>query len=80
LVRPVSDALSVSRELEYLVIAVGRHRRAAIEDAKQAILSQHYTKSTLCLLQWFEARGWHEQPVSEHALSFLDRSAILRRN
>jgi inorganic triphosphatase YgiF len=72
LVRPVSDALSAaSPELEYLVRIEEQHRHAAFDDAKQAILSERFTKSTLCLLRWFEARGWREQPVSEHAALLL---------
>ena len=48
LVRPVSDALSASRKLEYLVTAVERHRREAIEDAKQAILSTQNRRCAYC--------------------------------
>jgi triphosphatase len=71
LVRPVSDALSASPELEYLVRAVEQRRQAAFDDAKQAILSERFTKSMLCLLRWFEAREWREQPVSERAALLL---------
>src|SRR3981081_4919576 len=67
LAAPVSDALSANRELEYLVRAVERRRHAVFDDAKQAILSERYAKSTLCLLRWFEAYGWREQPASEQA-------------
>jgi inorganic triphosphatase YgiF len=66
LVRPVSDALLANWELEYLVGALERHRHAAFRDAEQAILSERYTKSTLRLYRWFEARRWCAQPVSEH--------------
>jgi inorganic triphosphatase YgiF len=72
LLGPVSDALSASRELEYLATAVEYCRHAAFDDAKQAIVSERYTKSTLCLLRWFEVRGWREQPVSEHATPLLE--------
>jgi CHAD domain-containing protein len=72
LLGPVSDALSASRELEYLATAVEHRRHAAFDDAKQAIVSERYTKSTLCLLRWFEVRGWREQPVSEHATPLLE--------
>jgi triphosphatase len=71
LAAPVSDALSASRELEYLIMAVERRRHAVFDDAKQAILSERYAKSMLCLLRWFEARGWREQPVSEHPALLL---------
>ena len=54
LLGPVRDALSASRELEYLVKAVEGRRHAAFDDAKKAILSERYTKSTLRLLRWFE--------------------------
>jgi CHAD domain-containing protein len=50
---------------------VEHRRHAAFDDAKEAILSKRYTKSTLCLLRWFEARGWREQPVSENAVPLL---------
>src|SRR5262249_52761223 len=68
---PVGDALSARRELQYLITAVEHRRHAAFDDAKQAILSERYTKSTLRLLRWFEVRGWREQPVSEHAALLL---------
>jgi len=71
LLRPVSDALSASRELEDLVRAVEVRRHAAFDDANQAILSERYTKSTLLLFRWFEARQWREQPVSKHAALLL---------
>ena len=71
LAAPVSDALSANRELEYLVRAVERRRHAVFDDAKQAILSERYAKSILCLLRWFEAYGWREQPVSEQAALLL---------
>ena len=71
LAAPVSDALSANRELEYLVRAVERRRHAVFDDAKQAIFSERYAKSILCLLRWFEAYGWREQPVSEQAALLL---------
>jgi CHAD domain-containing protein len=71
LLRPVGQALAASRVLEHLVRAVERRRHAAFNDAKHAILSKRYTKSTLSLFRWFEARGWREQPVSEHAALLL---------
>jgi hypothetical protein len=52
-------------------MAVERRRHAVFDDAKQAILSERYAKSMLCLLRWFEARGWREQPVSEHPALLL---------
>jgi inorganic triphosphatase YgiF len=63
LLRPLTESLS----LEPLVGAVERRRRAVFDDAKQAILSARYTKSTLLLFRWFAGRGWREQPISEHA-------------
>ena len=71
LLHPVSDALSANRALEYLVRAVERRRHAVFDDVKQAILSERYTKSTLRLFRWFEARGWREQPLSEHTALLL---------
>jgi triphosphatase len=71
LAAPVSEALSANRELEYLVRAAERRRHAAFDDVKQAILSERYAKSILCLLRWFEAHGWREQPVSEDAALLL---------
>jgi triphosphatase len=71
LVRPVSDVLSANQELEHLVRAVERRRHAVFDEAKQAILSERYTKSMLSLFRWFAARGWREQPLSEHAALLL---------
>jgi triphosphatase len=71
LLRPVSDALSADQKLEHFISAVERRRHAAFDNAKQEILSQRYTKSTLRLFRWFEARGWREQPLSEHAALLL---------
>src|SRR6202043_272040 len=66
LVRPVTDALSVSPNLEDLVSAVEQRRHTAFDAAKQAILSERFTK-----LRWFEGRGWREQPVSARSALLL---------
>ena len=71
LVRPVSDALPDRRELEQLVSAAERLRQAAFDDAKQAILSERHTESTLRLMRWFAVRGWRDQPISENAALLL---------
>jgi triphosphatase len=71
LVRPVSDALPDHRELEQLVSAAELLRRAAFDDAKQAILSERHTESTLQLMRWFAVRGWRDQPISENSALLL---------
>jgi CHAD domain-containing protein len=67
LLRTVSDALSNRPELQQLVHAADRCNRAALDDAKQAILSERFTGAMLRLLRWFAVRGWREQPISERA-------------
>jgi triphosphatase len=71
LLRPVSDGLPANLELEDLVRSVKRRRHAVVDEAKQAILSERYTKSMLLLFQWFEARRWRQEPVSERAIPLL---------
>ncbi len=67
LLGPVRDALSASRELEYLVKAVEGRRHAAFDDAKKRSFLNDTPNLTLRLLRWFEARRWREQPLSEQA-------------
>ncbi|SDR63464.1 Inorganic triphosphatase YgiF, contains CYTH and CHAD domains [Rhizobiales bacterium GAS113] len=67
LLEPVERALPLERDLEQLAEAAEQRRRAAYDDAKQAILSQQHTAVTLKLSQWFETRGWRDQSVSESA-------------
>jgi CHAD domain-containing protein len=71
LLAPVQRALPLERDLKHLAEAAERERRAAYDDAKQAILTQQHTAGVLKLAQWFEARGWRDQPVSEHAALLL---------
>jgi CHAD domain-containing protein len=71
LVPPVTRALPARTDFERLVDATERRRRAALYDAKQAILSERYTESMLRLLRWFVARGWRDQQISEHAVVLL---------
>jgi inorganic triphosphatase YgiF len=71
LVRPVTQALSAGPDFERLIEATERRRRAAFDQAKQAILSERYTESMLRMLRWFVARGWRDQQISEHAVVLL---------
>jgi triphosphatase len=71
LVRPVTQALSAGPDFERLIEAAERRRRAAFDQAKQAILSERYTESMLRMLRWFVARGWRDQQISEHAVVLL---------
>jgi triphosphatase len=73
LVRPVTQALSAGLDFERLIDATERRRRAALDQAKQAILSEKYTESMLRLLRWFVIRGWRDQQISEHAVVLLAR-------
>jgi inorganic triphosphatase YgiF len=71
LIRPVDEALPGRQELSLFAAAAEHCRRAAFEVAKKAILSKRYTLSTLRLLQWFTARAWRDQPVSDDAALLL---------
>jgi triphosphatase len=73
LVRPVTQALSAGPDFEHLIDATERRRRAALDHAKQVILSERYTESMLRMLRWFVARGWRDQQISEHAVVLLAR-------
>jgi triphosphatase len=73
LLRPVTRALSVDPGFEQLIGATERRRRAALDDAKQAIISERYVRSMLRLLRWFAAHEWREQQISEHAALLLAR-------
>jgi triphosphatase len=79
LLRTVSDALPSRSELEHLVRAADRCRRAAFDDAKQAILSERYTSAMLRLLRWFAARD--SADIGEcNSSSRLDRQCWAWRN
>ena len=67
LLRPVERALPVEVDLKRLAEAAEQRRRAAYERLKEAIGSQRYTATMLRLAQWFEGRGWRDQPASEQA-------------
>jgi inorganic triphosphatase YgiF len=71
LVRPVTQTLSTGLDFERIIDASERRRRAALDHAKQVILSKRYTESMLRLLRWFVARGWRDQQISEHAVVLL---------
>jgi triphosphatase len=68
LVRPVVYALPPSPGFGGLIGATERRRRAALGQAKQAIVSERYIESMLRLLQWFVAHGWRDQHISEHTV------------
>jgi triphosphatase len=67
LLRPVERALPVEADLKRLAEAAEQRRRVAYEGLKEAIGSQRYTATMLRLAQWFEVRGWRDQPASEQA-------------
>jgi inorganic triphosphatase YgiF len=67
LLQPVERALPVQSDLKRLSEAAEQRRAAAHEQAREAIASRHYTATLLRLAQWFEARGWRDQPASEQA-------------
>jgi len=71
LVCPVTQALPAGPDFERLIDATERRRRAALDQAKQVILSERYTESMLRMLQWFAAHGWRDQRISEHAVVLL---------
>jgi inorganic triphosphatase YgiF len=67
LLTPVRSALVREQQLEELCGVCERERRSAHERANAAIRSPQYTAALLKLLQWFAARSWRNQPVSEHS-------------
>jgi len=67
LLGPVERALPVEADLKRLAEAAEQRRRVAYEGLKEAIGSQRYTATMLRLAQWFESRGWRDQPASEQA-------------
>jgi triphosphatase len=71
LLRPVRDALPDRRDLDLLVGAAERCRRAAFDNAKHAIRSKRHTESMLRLLRWFAVCGWRDQPISENSALLL---------
>jgi CHAD domain-containing protein len=71
LVRPVTQTLSTGLDFERIIDATERRRRAALDQAKEVILSERYTESMLRMLQWFAAHGWRDQRISEHAVVLL---------
>ena len=68
LVRPITHALPAGLDFERLIDATERRRRAALDHAKQTIMSERYIES---MLRWFVARGWRDQQISEHAVVLL---------
>jgi triphosphatase len=75
LLRPVAYALPAGPGFGGLIGATERRRRTALDQAKQAIVSERYTESMLRFLRWFVARGWRDQHTSEHAVVLLTRIA-----
>jgi CHAD domain-containing protein len=73
LLRPVAYALSAGPGFGGLIGATERRRRSALDQAKQAVVSERYTETMLRLLRWFVARGWRDQHISEHAVVLLTR-------
>jgi inorganic triphosphatase YgiF len=73
LIRPVAHVLQAGLDFERLFDETERRRRAALDQAKQAIDSERYTESMLRLLRWFATRGWRDQQISEHAVVLLAR-------
>jgi CHAD domain-containing protein len=73
LIRPVAHVLQAGLDFERLFDETERRRRAALDQAKQAIDSERYTESMLRLLRWFSTRGWRDQQISEHAVVLLAR-------
>jgi triphosphatase len=73
LLRPVAYALPARPGFGGLIGAAERRRRAALEQAKQAIASKRYTESMLRLLRWLVVHGWRDQQISEHAVLLLSR-------
>ena len=71
LLHTVSEALPDHHELEHALRVADRCKRAAFDDVKEAILSRRHTEVALRLLQWFAARGWRDQAVSEGAALLL---------
>ncbi len=71
LVRPVTQALPAGLEFGRLIDATECQRRAALDRAKQAIISERYTESMLRLLRWFVTHGRRDQQISEHAVVLL---------
>jgi inorganic triphosphatase YgiF len=67
MLQPVTQALPVEAELQRLAQLAEQRRRAAYEQAVEAIRSQRYTATMLQLARWFEARSWRDQPASEQA-------------
>jgi triphosphatase len=71
LVPPVSSALPLDHDLEHLASAKEGRRQASYDAAIEEIRSPRYTAALLRLMRWFEARGWRDQPVSEHSARLL---------
>jgi triphosphatase len=67
LLRPMERSPMVQADLKRLAEVAEQRRQVAYEGLKEAIRSQRYTATMLRLARWFEARGWREQPASEHA-------------
>jgi CHAD domain-containing protein len=53
--------------LKPLTEAAEQRRRAAYVCVKEVIESERYTATMLRMAQWFESRGWRDQPASEQA-------------
>ena len=67
LLEPSEKVLSAATDLNRLAQAAELQRQAAYARAKEAIESPRYTTMMLKFAQWFEAQGWHDQPISKEA-------------
>ena len=67
LLEPSEKILSAATDLNRLAQAAELRRQAAYARAKEAIESPRYTTMMLKFAQWFEAQGWHDQPISKEA-------------
>ena len=67
LIAPVKAALPEDAALQPLAAMAEARRQAAYRGAQAAIASRRYAESVLKIARWVEARGWRDQPASEHS-------------
>jgi triphosphatase len=67
----VTGTLLRPEDLETLMVAARQEQQRAHQAAEAAIRSPRYTKALLRLLEWFTARKWREQPVSEYSAQLM---------
>jgi CHAD domain-containing protein len=81
LLKPAQRHVAAPRPLKQLREAVRCRRRAACDDAAEAVRSLRYTSLIRCLSGWFQSCGWREsggsaslrQPIREVAERVLQR-------